>query len=416
MTRLELFYDLVFVFALLNVTVLLSETLTGPSLLGGFVVLALLWWCWTGFAVVGNNVRADQGVIPLVSLVTTAAVFVLALTIPEAFHDEPGGLPGPFVFASCYFVVRGLQVLVLGWVVGAEVGWVRRLLLAVPALISTVLILAAALLPLRELEEPAESGARLGLWAIALLVEYGVGMVLRTIGGNVVSAGHWAERHALIVLVALGESIISLGTGPGPSLRSGLPITWPIILAAVSGITVISGLWWAYFDSLALAVEQRLHRVHGLARITLARDAYTYLHLPMIAGIIMFALGLKRILIEIADPKVSGWRDTVDRMDVFVLYAGVMIYQLALLGLAVRAFRTIRVAPTGAATVLILLIPLAVRVPAIVALGMLTLIILILMVVQVWRSSPSRHRIREEALGEQIALEVEETKWRRRHR
>ena len=415
MSRLELFYDLVFVFAFLNVTALTSERMTAGALLSGLVVLALLWWCWTGFATVGNAVRADQGLIPLVGLTTTAAIFVLGLSIPEAFVDEPGGLPGPFVFASCYFLVRALQVLVF-WSVVRGVPELRRrwLLVALPLWISTALILVAALVPQRFFEGNAEAATRLGLWVVALLVEYGLGARVRTAGWTVVSAGHWSERHALIVLVALGESVISLGTGP--NLRPGLPLNWEILVAAVLGVAVIAALWWAYFDTLALAVEQCLHQTHGGDRVSLARDAYTYLHFPIIAGIIMFALGLKRILAEVANPDLADWSDKVDRADLYVLYGGVVLYEFALNAISLRAFRTIRISPAGAATMLLLLTPLAVRMPALIALGLLAIVSVSLVTVRVLRPAQARREVREAALGEQIALEAEETQWRGPHR
>ncbi|GAB2950779.1 low temperature requirement protein A [Micromonospora polyrhachis] len=415
MTRLELFYDLVFVFAFLNVTALTSEEMTSGALLSGLVVLALLWWCWTGFATVGNAVRADQGLVPLAGLASTAAILVLGLSIPEAFIDEPGGLPGPLVFASCYFLVRVLQVLVFWSVVRGSSELRRRwLLLALPVWISTILILVAALLPPRIFEGAAVSGVRFGLWVVALLVEYGVGAAVWRSGWTLRSAGHWSERHALIVLVALGESVISLGTGP--NLRPGLPLTWEILVATMLGVAVIAALWWAYFDTLALAVEQCLHQTQGPKRVSLARDAYTYLHLPLIAGIIMFALGLKRILAEIADPALSDWADTVDQADLYVLYGGVVLYELALNAISLRAFRTIRLSPAGAATMLLLLTPLAVQMPALIALGLLVIVSVSLVTLKVLRPAQSRREVREAALSEQIALEAEETRWRARHR
>ncbi len=115
----------------------------------------------------------------------------------------------------------------------------------------------------------------------------------------VLSAGHWAERHALIVLVALGESIIALGLGP----KRGLPLTGPVAVAALLGVVIVATLWWAYFDTLAFALEQALHQARDpAARLRLARTAYTFLHLPIVAGIILFALGLKDLLAEAASP------------------------------------------------------------------------------------------------------------------
>ncbi|MBM0238337.1 low temperature requirement protein A [Micromonospora sp. ATA32] len=288
-TRLELFYDLVFVFAFLNVTATTSKHLTPTALLKSLLVLALLWFAWTTFAALGNVVRVDQGVMPLVGFAIMIVIFMLAVTLPDAFSDEPKGLPGDLVFATCYFAVRALQVLAFWYAVRGDRQLRRRWWgLAAPVLASAALLLIAALVPQRLFAGTAEFGARTGLWILAIAVEYTVSAVVRTEGLTLVSAGHWAERYAQIILIALGESIISLGTGP--NLTAGLPLTWAIILASALGIALIAALWWVYFDVRAIAAEHMLHGTQGSARVALARDAYTYLHLPMIAGIILFSL------------------------------------------------------------------------------------------------------------------------------
>ncbi|MEE3917904.1 low temperature requirement protein A [Micromonospora sp. BRA006-A] len=217
-TRLELFYDLVFVFAFLNVTTLTASELTPANLYRFPLVLALLWWSWTGFARMGNFFRADQGVLPLVGFVV-AATFLLVLSEPSAFEDLPGGLPGPLVFAGCYFVIRMAQLTVFGWVDRADPVRRRRLLLRrVPGRRH------GAAGHRRNRADAAAAGAvrdpaATGALDAGVLVEYVGGVTLARQWWVVVSAGHWAERHALIVLVALGESIIALGFGPSTGCR-----------------------------------------------------------------------------------------------------------------------------------------------------------------------------------------------------
>ena len=121
-------------------------------------------------------------------------------------------------------------------------------------------------------------------------------MILGAEGWQVFSAAHWAERHGLIVIIALGESIVSIGVGV-----AFLPISWPIIVASVLGIAIAASLWWAYFDVLAIGVERTLHRLTGTARASLAIHAYTYLHLPLIAGIIFTSLGMKKVMEYVGD-------------------------------------------------------------------------------------------------------------------
>ena len=326
------------------------------------VLLALLWWCWSGFAVLGNLIRTDQGIVPAIGFVTIAAAFVLALSLPKAFVDRPGGLYGPLVFATCYFVVRVSETCrsscgsAAGTATCADAGSCspcRRC-------VATALIVVAGLLPQRLFDGTAESVARLLFWIAALGVEYGAGLALRGTGWTVLSAGHWAERHGQIVLIALGESIIALGFGPSETVR--LPLTWPVLFAAVLGIAVVAAMWWAYFDTLALGMEQTLHRTRDPdARAILARNAYSYLHLPVIAGIILFALGLKGLIARGRRPQHTELgRSAAEPLDLLALYGGVALYLLALIVLRpADARRPPLAADAGGILLLVALVPVA---------------------------------------------------------
>ncbi|WP_433529145.1 low temperature requirement protein A [Micromonospora sp. CA-263727] len=413
-TRLELFYDLIFVFAFIQVTTLTAENPTPRGLVQCLVVLALLWWAWTGFAVLGNVVRTDQGVLPFVAFATMGGAFVFAVAMPQAFGNAAGGLSGPLVFAVCYFLVRATQVAVFGWLARADRELRRRFLFVVGrGLVVGALVLAAALLPQHLADQAAEIGLRLVLWIAALAVEYGAALALRGSGWTVLSAGHWAERHALIVLVALGETIIALGLGAGFVVE--LPLSWLVIISAMLGVAVVAGLWWAYFDTLALALEQALHRTRELqARAVLARDAYTYLHLPLIAGPILFALGLKRVLSGAAAPDTPAG-SLLPGFDLLVLHGGVALYLLALVALGWRVLRVPRWPTIIGVVLLAVLVPVAARVPELVALGLLTVVVLAVTVVQTMADAPLRGEVREVALAEQLATEAEQTNWRGRH-
>ncbi len=414
-TRVELFYDLVFVFAFLNVTNVLSETLSGRSLLAGLLLLLLLWWCWVSFAALGNVVRTDQGVMPLVGSVTVAALFVLTLSTPSAFAEEQAqqqsGPPGLVLFACCYLIIRAAQVLV--FLARSSRRGRTALRLGLPPLTSVALILATKALP----ESPQQPWARwlpLALWLAAVCVEYTSGGLAPSAGLTVVSAAHWAERYALILLIALGESIISLGLGP--KLSAGLPATWPVIVASVLGVTIIASLWWLYFDTLAPALEQRLHRTRDVrARAALARDAYAYLHLPLITGIILFALGLKRYLTVISHPHGDPWWEHAAELDSRVLFAGVVIYMLGLLALGVRATRRIPAVATCVVLVLAVGLPWAGRLPVVAALAILAAVSVFLVLFGLRAGDPWRRQVRRTALDEQVAAEREQSEWRRRH-
>ena len=118
-TPLELFFDLVFVFALTQVTDWMADDPTPTAVLRGVLILVVMWWCWVGYAWLGNVVRADEGVVRVGMFAAMAGVFVAAITIPEAFDDLPGGLYGPAVFAFCYFTVRAVH-LVMFWLASRE--------------------------------------------------------------------------------------------------------------------------------------------------------------------------------------------------------------------------------------------------------------------------------------------------------
>ncbi|MEU2614021.1 low temperature requirement protein A [Micromonospora sp. NPDC007271] len=409
-TRLELFYDLVFVLAFLNVTTLLSENLSVRTLLGGLEVLALLWWCWASFAALGNVVRTDQGVLPLVGAVTVVALFVLNLSVPQAFTNRPGGPPGPLVFAACYLLIRAVQVLVL--LTRADAPGRAAARYGLPLLASVTLIVIAGALP-----EPPEVGPtwrRVALWAAAVAIEFTAGGRVHSVGIAVVSAAHWAERYALILLIALGESIISLGLGSKPI--TGPPASWAVIVASILGVTTIAALWWMYFDTLAPALEQQLHRTRDPgARAAYARDVYTYLHLPLIAGIIMFALGLKRYLAVIADPHGDPWRVRALGLDYRVLFAGVIVYIVGLLALWVRASHRLRLLPAVTVVLLAVVLLPAGRLPAVAGLAVLAVACVALVLAGLRAGDPLRRQVRQVALSEQIAAEQEQSEWRRRH-
>ncbi|RIV38354.1 low temperature requirement protein A [Micromonospora radicis] len=413
-TRLELFYDLVFVFAFIQVTTLTADNFTPRGLLQCVVVLVLLWWAWTGFAVIGNLVRTDQGVLPFLAFATMGGALIFALAMPQAFRSEGGGLPGPLVFAVCYFAVRAVQVGILGWLARGDAELRRRFLAALgrTAVVGT-LVLAAALLPQQLADDAAEIGLRLLLWIAAIIVEYGAALALGSSNWTLLSAGHWAERHALIVLVALGETIIALGLGAGFVVE--LPLTWLVIVSAMLAVAVVAALWWSYFDTLALALEQALHRTrHPRARSALARDAYTYLHLPLVAGPILFALGLKRVLSGAATPATPAG-SLLPGGDLLVLHGGVALYLVTLVALGWRVLHTLRWPTIGGVLLLVLLVPLVARVPELLALTLLTVVVLAVTVAQTLADAPLRREVRETAMAEQLAAEAEQTTWRGRH-
>ena len=131
--------------------------------------------------------------------------------------------------------------------------------------------------------------------------------------GFVVSAEHFAERYGLIVIIALGESIVAIGIG-----AAGIELGPTVVIAAVLGLVLACALWWAYFDIVALVARKKLMAARGHERARLARDAYSYLHLPMFAGIVLVALGAKKVLAHVEEPLAT--------VPAFALCAGVALY------------------------------------------------------------------------------------------
>jgi len=382
-TTLELFFDLVFVFALTQVTAAMAHDLSGTSVLQGLLVFALLWWSWTGYAWLANLVRADKGLARVGLFAAMAAMFVLALTIPEAFHDAPGGLPGPVVVAVSYFVFRSLHLLLFHLFAGDDQDLRRQLLRFTLAMLGgTGLLLAAA---------TAHGRTQLWLWVAALAVDYCGTYLGGARGWRVRSVSHFAERHGLIVIVALGESIVAIGVGV-----AALPISWPVVAASVLGLTLAGALWWAYFDVSSHAAEQALATAPGERRAGMARDAYSFLHLPLVAGIVLLALGLKKVLEYVGDQQAHALTDPLKGIPLAALVGGVVLYLLAHVAFLRRTTGGVNAARL---VVALLLIPAGwtlAHLPALAALACLTAAVVALLIVEHHRHGDEPDRIRHE--------------------
>lgn len=384
-TPLELFFDLVFVYAFTQVTAIMADDLTPRGLGHGLLMLALLWWCWCCFAWVGTTLRADEGIVRPAMFAVMIGMFVAAITIPEAFTDLPGGLRGPVVFAACYLVVRVLHLVLYWsgarWVGGGDRAMQRQVgRIAGPMLIGTSMIFAASF----------TSGLTQALlWAAALAVDYGGVLFAGTSGWVVPSPGHFAERHGLIIIIALGESVVAIGIGV-----TALPISWPIIAAAALGLIVGACLWWLYFDVVAIAAEHRFMATTGAERAGIARDSYTFLHLPMVAGIILLSLGLKKVLGYAGDPVSHSLTDPLKGIGLYALYGGVVLYLLGHLGFRLRNMGSVNRPRLVTMAVLAVAIPLVWGRPALVTLAVLALICAVLILVEIRLHADARQRLR----------------------
>jgi low temperature requirement protein LtrA len=328
-TPLELFFDLVFVFALTQVTGFLSNHLT--------------------------------------FFTAMAAMFVASLAVPSAFGHYG------VLFGLAYFVVvQTLQVLLYALATGDTPEQRRAILRLAPGFVGgPALLIVAGFL---------DGYAQGALWAVALAVGYGVALI-RGVSGFRIHAGHFAERHGLVVIIALGESIVAAGVGV-----SGLALGVGVLVAVVVGIALAAALWWAYFDLVMLVAERRLFAAKGEERARLARDAYPYLHLPMVAGIIFVALGIKQTLAHVGDP--------LGTIPAVALCGGVALYLVGHNAFRLREVGSVSV-PRLVVTVLCLaLIPLAVSIPSLVILAVLAGLMCALVAFETMRSREFRRELR----------------------
>ncbi|MDQ1673408.1 MAG: hypothetical protein QOC98_1970 [Frankiaceae bacterium] len=351
---LELFFDLVFVFAITQVTARLANDATGGGLVRGMLVLAAIWWAWGAYAWLTNEVDAGSAAVRGTIFAAMAAMLVCALAIPGAFEQDA------LTFAVAYLIVRVLHIGL--FVVGAQHSGVRQ---AALSLAGSALLAPAVLLVSAFLDGPAQAA----LWGVALLIDY-VGGALRGIGGWRLSPAHFAERHGLIIIIALGESIIAIGVGAsGVSLRAGT------IGAAVLGIVVVCALWWTYFDGSPEHAEERLRELgEGRLRNTAARDAFSFLHLPMVAGIVLLALGVKKAVRHDTEP--------LDAIPAIALGAGVTLFLAAHCAFRARLAQPGGIAGLAVVALLALVaVPVGYGVSALAALGVLAAVGVVLMLV-----------------------------------
>ncbi|ALG09012.1 low temperature requirement protein A [Kibdelosporangium phytohabitans] len=380
-TNLELFFDLVFVFALTQVTALMAESPTGTGLLRGALLLSVIWWSWIGYSWLSNLVKADEGPARTAMLAAMAAMFLLALAIPEAFDDLPGGLDGPLVLAFCYLLVRVVHVW-LFWIAAEDDAGLRaQILRFVPSMIGGTALLAIA--------SQLTGTAQTLLWAAAVLADYGGTFLIGTAGWRLNSARHFAERYGLIIMIALGESIVAIGVGV-----THLAISWPIVLAAVLGLTIAAALWWSYFDTHVIICERALSDARGDERVSMGRTAFTYLHLPLMIGIVLLALGLKKVLGYVGGEHGHTLSDPLYGAPLWAMYGGVALFMFGYAAVSWRCIRSLKVQRVVLGVVLLALVPVVASLPAMASLGVLTALLVALIVYEWVKYRDLRDEIR----------------------
>jgi low temperature requirement protein LtrA len=365
-TPLELFFDLVFVLAITQCTALMAAEPDWQGLAKGILVLGVLWWAWVGYAWLTSVVDPEEGAVRIAIFAAMAALLVIALCVPEAFADL--GL----VFAGAYFVVRAAHIALFRLASRDDPGLRSSTNgLAVSTAIGVGLLVVASQL------DGLEQGA---FWAAALLLDMAGPYFFGAEGWKLVPE-HFAERHGLIMIIALGESIVAIGVGADETL------TFGISAAAVIGIALACSLWWAYFDVVALVAARRLaNATPGREQNEIARDSYSYLHFPMVAGIVLLALGLKKTIGDVTEP--------LEVEVATAMLGGLGIYLLAHVAFRWRNVHRFSTQRLIAAIVLAALIPLAVEIASIATLAIATAVMVVMILYELWRFRDFRDRLR----------------------
>jgi low temperature requirement protein LtrA len=364
-TPLELFFDLIFVFAITRVTGLVVDNPTWTGLAQGLVVLGVLWWSWAAYAWLTNTINPEEGLVRIAMFGAIGAMLVASLAVPDVFGDDA------LLFVCAYAMVR-VAHLVLYAIAGRgdrDLEWAIARLAVGTAIGVSLLFVAAGL----------DGKAQLTVWAIALAIDL-LGAYVGGGKGWRLSPGHFAERHGLIVIIALGESIVALGLGASHILDEG------VLVAALLGLAVAAALWWAYFDVVAIVAERKLRETTGSAQLAMARDSYSYLHLPLVAGIILFAVGVKKTLGDVGEP--------LKLVPAVALCGGVALYLFAHVLFRLRNVRSLNKQRIVVVVLLLALLPFAIELPALVTLALVAALCVGLIAYEAIRFAEARDRVR----------------------
>jgi low temperature requirement protein LtrA len=375
-TPLELFFDLVFVLALTQCTELMASEPTWTGLAKGMLVLGVLWWSWVGYAWLTSVLDPEEGGVRIAMFAAMAALLVAALCVPDAFGDDA------LLFACAYGVVRAAHI-ALFILASRDNPALRQSVLGLAggSAVGVALLLAAS---------GADGWIQGGLWALALLLDMAEPFFFGSEGWSLDHPAHFAERHGLIVIIALGESIVAIGVGAGAEVDAG------IVAAAILGIAVAAAIWWLYFDVISMLAERTLASLPpGRERNDLARDAYSYIHFPLIAGIVLAALGLKKTL--------AGVGEELPAVEAFAMLGGSAVYLLGHVAHRFRNVRTVNRHRLVCALLALALIPLALALPALATLAILAVVLWVLIGLESIRFAGSRERVRRELAADAAA-------------
>jgi low temperature requirement protein LtrA len=330
----ELFFDLSFVFAFSQLVSLLVHDATWNGAAEAALIFMLIWLPWSQVTWAANAVAGNSRVVRLIFLVATVASVPMAAAVTTAF-DESGLL---FALPLTMISLMGIGLLIVGAERGSE-NFAAVIAYSVPTIVAFLAIIVGGFL---------NDGARVVAWVLGLVIF--IGSTINAGRGEWgVRSGHLAERHGLIIIVALGEVIVAIGAPLVDSFQEGVGFPSRSVLALIASGVFAGLLWWAYFDRPQAALEYGLEQVDGKDKGRFARDVFTYGHIPIVAGIIASAAALEEITLHPKDPLAVEFRVMMlVGVGLFFGGVGISIY---------RAFRVVaRERIFGGALIVILLI------------------------------------------------------------
>lgn len=356
-STLELFFDLVFVFTITQLTAVLAHDGLDPGLLRVVLMLGVIFWMYGGYAWLTNAVPIDTGARRTLLLTGMAAFLVLALAVPHAFDETRSGL----VFGIAYVVIVFVHATLFLRVMGQSRAGI--LSIAPFNVLTAVLVLVGGIVG---------GDAQIVLWTLAFAGEWFTPL-LTGVGSFEIDPGHFVERHGLVVIVAIGESVVAIGIG-----ASGLALTTQVIGVAVLGLLLSACLWWTYFAQDDRAAEQAMRASPPKMRARQAILAFGDCHLALLLGIVAIAGGLE---VAIGHPF-----DTLGTDAAVMMAGGAALYLLADV-----IFRRILTLPSngpwrGSAALLVLAgIPLGTTVAAVAELALIVAVFGGALIAEAWR-------------------------------
>jgi low temperature requirement protein LtrA len=381
-TTLELFYDLVFVFAVTQVSHLLLDDLTWKGAAHAALALMVVWWAWNYTTWVTNELDTDSVVVRLLLLALMLGSLLLAVSIPEAFGSRA------LLFAGSYVAIQVGRHAFLTFV-ASSAGTIERLRamhILVWFVASGVFWIVGALVD--------QDSTRAALWVVALAIDYVAPLVVYRLPGRPplaqssweVETRHFAERFQLFMIIAFGESIVLTG-----SVTAELELNAARLVAFALAFLATAAMWWLYFNYVSTIAERRLERAEAHARVGLARDGYTYLHAVLVAGVILSAVGDELV---IAHPT-----DELPTAEVLAVVAGPALYLLGHTLFRLRMSRSISWKRLGGAIACLALGLLGGAIPAVALAALLVAVLVSVIGLEHWAAW------RRSARGEPSPLE-----------